>query len=145
MKKIIFSFCFILVTSCGFKPIFSSSEINFSLNKIEYQNKLGKTIYNNLKHYLNKSEKKFNYDLFLESTERKEITLKNKKGDASSFRLTIKSKALIIEQEKLIFEKTYEETFVYKKFELSKYEEEIKQSMLNKISEEIILTLYTIQ
>ena len=149
MKKIIILFCIILLSGCGFKPIYSSSETNFSINKIEYEGDLGKTIYNNLKHYQNKNKKKFNYNLTILSAENKVITLKDKKGDPSSFRLTIIVKSSIFEKNKLKAQREYKESFDYnnssKKFELSRYESEIKNSMLNKISEEIILSLYEIQ
>tara|TARA_B100000795_G_scaffold267195_1_gene251564 strand:- start:1844 stop:2293 length:450 start_codon:yes stop_codon:yes gene_type:complete len=149
MKKIIILFCFILLSGCGFKPIYLSSETNFSINKIDYQGDLGKTVYNNLKHYQNKNGKKFNYDLTIISTKNKVITLKDKKGDPSSFRLTIIVKNSIYEKNKLKAQREYKESFEYnnssKKFELSRYESEIENSMLNKISEEIVLSLYEIQ
>ena len=149
MKKIISIFFFLLVTACGFKPIFSSSETTFSINKIEYNNELGKVIYNNLKHYVNDERKKINYNLIIVSRQNKIISLKDKKGDAASFRLSVMVDLLILKNDKVKIEKTFKETFDYnntsKKFELSRYEDEIRGSMLNKISEEIIKELYTIQ
>ena len=149
MKKVISIFLFLFITGCGFKPIFSSSETNFSINKIEYKNELGKKIYNNLKHFINSERKKINYDLVLVSKEKKIISLKDKKGDAASFRLSIIIDLLILEDDKVKIEKTFEEKFDYnnnsKKFELSRYEDEIRNAMLDKISGEIILELYTIQ
>ena len=61
MKKIVSIILFLIIASCGFKPIFSSSDTNFSINKIEYNNNLGKVINNNLKGYLNKQQREFNY------------------------------------------------------------------------------------
>ena len=149
MRKIISLLLLITLVSCGFKPMFSSSESNFSINKFEYSGKMGKIIFNNLKQYLEKEGRDYNYDLLAKVSENKEITLKDKKGNPSGFRQTITANLSVFENDELIFEKTFQKKFDYgnslKKFELSKFENEIKKSMLNKISEEIILSLYSIQ
>ena len=149
MRKIITLLLLITLVSCGFKPMFSSSESNFSINKFEYSGKMGKIIFNNLKQYLEKEGRDYNYDLLAKVSENKEITLKDKKGNPSGFRQTITANLSVFENDELIFEKTFQKKFDYgnslKKFELSKFENEIKKSMLNKISEEIILSLYSIR
>ena len=149
MKKIVSIILFLIIAGCGFKPIFSSSDTNFSINKIEYNNNLGKIIYNNLKGYLNKDNKKFNYDLLIASEESKLTTLKDKKGDPASFKLTIDVSVSVLENNEIKIERVFQETFNYnnasKKFELSMYEKEIRKGMLDRISEEIIVSLYTIQ
>ena len=149
MKKIILLIFFTLFVSCGFKPMFSNTETNFSINKIEFNNKLGKVINNNLKPYISREGKQFDYDIIISARENKIISLKDKKGDAVSFRLSLEIDLLVSENNEIKIEKNYTKKFDYnntsKKFDLSKYEGEIKNSMLNKISEEIILDLYTIQ
>ena len=149
MKKIVSIIIFFIFAGCGFKPIFKSADTNFSINKIEYNGKLGKIINNNLKGYLNKGNKKFNYSLIIASEESKLTTLKDKKGDPASFKLTINVFVTVLENNKIKIEKVFQETFNYnntsKKFELSMYEEEIRKGMLDRISEEIIISLYTIQ
>ena len=149
MKKIVSIILFLIIAGCGFKPIFSSSDTNFSINKIEYNSNLGKIINNNLKGYLNKEQKEFNFDLMITSEESKLITLKNKKGDPVSFKLTIDVLVSVLENNKIKLEKVFQETFNYnntsKKFELSMYENEIRNGMLERISEQIIVSLYTIQ
>ena len=149
MKKIVSIILFLIITGCGFKPIFSSSDTNFSINKIEYNNNLGKVINNNLKGYLNKDQREFNYDLIITSEESKLTTLKDKKGDPASFKLTIDVSVSVLENNKIKIERVFQETFNYnntsKKFELSRYEDEIRNGMLERISEEIIVSLYTLQ
>ena len=149
MRKIIALLLLITLVSCGFKPMFSSSESNFSINKIEYSGKMGKIIFNNLKQYLEKEGRDYNYDLLAKVSENKEITLKDKKGNPSGFRQTVTANLSVFENDELILEKTFQKKFDYdnslKKFELSNFENEIKKSMLNKISEEIILSLYSIR
>jgi len=149
MKKIVSIIIFFIFAGCGFKLIFKSADTNFSINKIEYNNNLGKIINNNLKGYLNKGNKKFNYSLIIASEESKLTTLKDKKGDPASFKLIIDVSVSVLENNKIKIEKVFQQTFNYnntsKKFELSMYEDEIRKGMLNRISEEIIVSLYTIQ
>ena len=149
MKKIISIIVFLIIAGCGFKPIFKSADTNFSINKIEYNNNLGKVINNNLKGYLNKDQREFNYDLIITSEESKLTTLKDKKGDPASFKLTINVLVSVLENNKIKIEKVFQKTFNYnntsKKFELSMYEDEIRNGMLERISEEIIVSLYTLQ
>ena len=57
MKKIIILsiLSIILLTSCGFQPIFSSKDINFAISNIEVKDKsnISRKIKNNLKTYKN--------------------------------------------------------------------------------------------
>ena len=149
MKKIIALILLLTLANCGFKPMMSISKSNFSIDKIEHGGKLGRVIYNNLKQYIKKEGGDHNYSIVIKVDENKEITLKDKKGNPSSFRQKISVNLTVFENTKLVFEKTFEEKFDYnnssKKFELSKFEDEIKKSMLGKISEEIVLSLYSIQ
>jgi hypothetical protein len=150
MRKNILLLFFVLLIGCGYKPIFLTSNANFTINKFEYErNKLNKVIYNNLSSYQNKENKKFIYNIKINSNEKKVTTLKNSKGDPSNFRISILVNVEVYEKQKLRMKKDYEETFDYentsKKFELKQYEDQIKNSMLKKISEKIITDLYTVK
>ena len=149
MKKIIALILLITLANCGFKPMLSISESNFSIDKIEYSGMLGRQLNNNLKQYHQKKGVDHNYSLVAETAESREITLKDKKGNPSSFRLGVSVDLSVFENNKLVFKKNFKQAFDYsnssKKFDLSKFEDEIKKSMLNKISEEIVLSLYSIQ
>ena len=75
--------------------------------------------------------------------------MKDKKGDPASFKLIIDVSVSVLENNKIKIEKVFQQTFNYnntsKKFELSMYEDEIRKGMLDRISEEIVVSLYTIQ
>ena len=150
MKKNILILFFILFIGCGYKPIYSTSNTNFTINEIEYdRNKLNKIIDNNLSSYQNKQNKEFIYDIKINSTEEKVTTLKDLKGNPSSFRLSLFVNIEVYEDEKLKMKKDYNEVFNYentsKKFELKQYENQIKISILEKISDKIITDLYLIR
>ena len=150
MKKIILLILFIFTISCGYQPIFNAQKLNFSINKIEYEkNKLNRVIAKELTTYQNKKNVEQKYDLKIFSYENKKVTLKDKKGDPSNLRLSLSTEIKVFDNQKLIFEKKYKESFEYqntsKKFELRKYEDRIRQSMLGQISNRIINDLYSIK
>ena len=150
MKKIILLILFIFTISCGYQPIFNAQKLNFSINKIEYEkNKLNRVIAKELTTYQNKKNVEQKYDLKIFSYENKKVTLKDKKGDPSNLRLSLSTEIKVFDNQKLIFEKKYKESFEYqntsKKFELRKYEDKIRQSMLGQISSQIINDLYSIK
>ena len=150
MKKIILFILFIFTISCGYQPIFNAQKLNFSINKIEYEkNKLNRVIAKELTTYQNKKNVEQKYDLKIFSYENKKVTLKDKKGDPSNLRLSLSTEIKVFDNQKLIFEKKYDESFEYqnssKKFELRKYEDKIRQSMLGQISSQIINDLYSIK
>ena len=150
MKKIILFIFFIFTVGCGYQPVFNAQKLNFSINKIEYEkNKLNRLIAQELNAYQNEKDVEHKYNLKIFSYENKKITLKDKKGNPSNLRLSLSTEIKVLDKQKLIFEKRYEESFEYqntsKKFELRKYEDKIRQSMLGQISNRIINDLYSIK
>tara|TARA_B110000495_G_C22548763_1_gene332077 strand:- start:22 stop:474 length:453 start_codon:yes stop_codon:yes gene_type:complete len=150
MKKIILFIFFIFTVGCGYQPVFNAQKLNFSISKIEYEkNKLNRIIAKELGAYQNKKNIKQEYNLKIFSYENKKVTLRDKKGDPSNLRLSLSTEIKVLDKQKLIFEKRYEESFEYqntsKKFELRKYEDEMRQSMLGQISNRIINDLYSIK
>ena len=150
MKKIILFTFFILIVGCGYQPIFNTQQSNFSINEIGYEkNKLNRTIVKGLSSYKNKENVEQIYRLEISSYENKKITLKDKKGDPANLRLNLFTELKVFDNQKMILEKKYEESFEYqntsKKFELRKYEDKIRSSMLERISNQIISDLYSIK
>jgi len=150
MKKITLFIFFIFIVGCGYEPVFNAQKLNFSINKIEYEkNKLNRVIAKELNAYQNKKGVEQKYNLKIFSYENKKVTLKDKKGDPSNLRLSVSTEIKVFDNQKLILEKKYEENFEYqntsKKFELRKYEDKIRQSMLGQISNRIVNDLYSIK
>ena len=150
MKKIILFTFFILIVGCGYQPIFNAQQSNFSINEIEYKkNKLNKALVKELNSYKDKKNVEKIFRLEISSLEDKKITLKDKKGDPANLRLSLVTELKVFDSQKMILEKKYEESFEYqntsKKFELRKYEDKIRSSMLERISSRIISDLYSIK
>ena len=155
MKKIIIIFTFFLLYHCGFEPIHSKKNINgnynFSISSIGFsgENEINKTLKNRLLNYLNKDEKETQLDLTINSTVQKKVTSKNKKGNPEAFFIKIEINLEVFKDNSLISTKVFQENFEYNnkssKFELSKYEKNIKENLSQKLSEYIIRHLYSIK
>lgn len=132
---------FLILSSCGFQPIYSTKNLNFTIGNIEKENtslnnKFEKTI-NNLKN--KKIDKKI--DIKIESGKRIEVKSKDSKGNALVFELEIylKFSSLNIdsEAERLLSQKiTYNNSD--DKFKLNQYENELEEILINRIVEDLI-------
>lgn len=146
MKKIIFILIF-LITSCGYKPIFSNNNLkNFEYSKINYEGDkdINRNIESTISLKENKANKMLNELLIRSSFEVKE-TSKNKKGQVNSYSSRIFVNLTIKKNEKIIKNKIFIEEFFYNnkdnKFELVDYQADIKTDLINKIVEDIIVFL----
>ena len=90
-KHIKYFLFFLFLFGCGYTPIYEvNQKINFGLDEITYSGdkKIGRQIEKSLEKFRNNETKNiFNVDF--ESLKRKEVVTKDKKGDPSSYKLTI--------------------------------------------------------
>ena len=155
INKILTILTFFLLFSCGFEPIYSQKKLdsnyNFTIASIGFSgnNNINQYLKNNLVNYTNNKGKETRYDLIINSTIKKKITSKNKKGNPEIFHTKILINVEIIEDNKIKNKTIFEESFEYKnksnKFELNKYEENIKKNLTNKLSKDLIKYLYYIK
>ena len=152
MKKIIFYFLpfLLLVNSCGYQPIYTNKNINFSIKEINSinNNRLITLLKNNLNMYSDTENKDKNYSLNVE-VERKIITTsKDTAGNPKTYLMELIAKIEIQKNYDEITKKNFVEKFNYNtqenKFNQSQYEENIEENLIRKISENIILYLSTI-
>tara|TARA_B110000971_G_scaffold194148_1_gene207632 strand:- start:1511 stop:1969 length:459 start_codon:yes stop_codon:yes gene_type:complete len=149
MKKLLSCFCFLFIFSCsGYKPIFSSKDINFNINRIENisSNNTTSQIIRSIRSYKLEDSKK-NYSLKINSTNKNEITSRDSKGDPQTYRIVIDVIVDIFRDDQNLFLNTIkikkEFTYSYQvnQFNLSQYKKNIIENLIAKISEEIILKL----
>ena len=146
MKKILFILAF-LISSCGYQPIYINNNVkNFEFNKIIYkgENNINKKITKSL----NLKEIKSNLlldELILESSFKVEETSKNKKGQVKTYRSSIFVNLSINKNDKIIKNKIFLGEFLYNnrdnKFELVQYQANIKEDLIDRVIEDIILFL----
>ncbi len=146
-KKITIIISFLLLLSCGYKPIFSSSKTNFSITEIKLFGdiKIGSKIKKNLNIYKNVENKSIFYSLKINSDQKKNIVSKDAKGDPKIFEIQILVDLTILENNKIKNKKNFKESFTYNnstdKFSLKQYEKNIEDNLINKIIERSILYL----
>ena len=132
----------VLVTGCGFKPIYSSNKISFSIIDIEFKNNLlNKKISDQIKRLSNNdSENKFT--LKLDTKKEKLIKAKNKRNIPSIFELKIRLDLTVIDEsgEKKLkkFSKQSKYNYNEDKFQLSRYEKELENILVNQLVLEVL-------
>ena len=151
MKKniIILILSAFIITACGYKSIYSSKNLNFNILEFEVvdKTKISRKIKNNLNSY-KKNNSNNSYSIKINS--KKDITIisKDSEGDPSNFEMTIISEITILNNEKIVKNKVFSESFNYKnssnKFDLKQYEKNIEENLTNKIIENIISYFYTL-
>jgi len=141
----------VILTSCGFKPIYNSKNSNFQIVEIKNKNesKNSFAIENMIMSLSNKDALR---RIKLEMDYKQSITtiLKDSKGDPSKKKLSIIVNLKVKnERDNVLTNKNYNEEFSYDvqsdKFNMSQYEDNIINNLNNKISNDIIFLLGTIE
>jgi len=138
-----------LLSGCGYSPIFSNKNSNFSIYELSTNgnNKLNKIISNRLNNYKSSdSDKK--YSITIETNLNKEISSKDSKGNPKSYRINLVSNILVKDLNGVIKNKSFSKSVDYNnksdKSDLKKYENETSKNLADKISDEIIIYLQSI-
>ena len=146
MKKILI-ILLLFIVGCGYQPIYLNKNLkNFEFYKIETkgEKKINRQIINTIGFKENAIDDDLN-NLSLNSYFIVEETAKNSKGQVQSYRSVITIDLKISKKEKIIISKKFSDEFSYNnkenRFELIEYQNEIKENLLDKSIEEIILFL----
>ena len=151
--KIIIFFLLIFLSSCGYEAIHSkknSINYNFSIDKIDL---IGdKEINLKIKEKLNNytlSQKDKNFILKISSTSKKVVLAKNTAGDAASFQnlITVNVEVSMNDEfkNKFIIEQKFNYNNNSNKFNLKKYEKDIKNNLAETATDKLIFKLSNIQ
>ncbi len=145
MKKTFFILLF-FISSCGYQPVYLNKDLeNFKFKKIilEDNNYINKKIVNTLSIKESDENEK---ELFISSLSEIQGTSKNSKGQVESFRtiVTVNLKIKNISNKTTQIKK-FQKEFTYNnkqnKFELVEYQNFIKDELINKIINDIIIYL----
>ena len=146
MKKLFILILFFMA-SCGYQPLYvnkDSSDLVF--NKIELfgDKEINRRIISFISIKEDKSEEKLN-QIVLRSNEDIIETSKDSKGRVATLKTTVEIKLVILDGNQIIKEKTFNENFSYNnkdnKFDLTKYQNEIKNNLVDKIIEQMSIYL----
>ena len=146
-KFFILLLSFVILYGCGFKPMLVEKNYDIKFEKINTEGNydINKKLKDKL---IEKSNGSKIYNIYLNSDKNKEVVSSNEKGDPQKFKLIIKVNYEIYKEDtKLVVNLISKET-VYDnltdKFELSQYEENIQNNLIENISSEILLSLLEI-
>ena len=126
MKKIILITLIIFLNNCaGYKPIFTSDQTNFYIEKIEISddNKLVRKLIKSLKPFSVENGKQ-SITLKLNLNKQENVIMKDAKGDPASYEIKIKLNVDVITKDgnnKLNFEENFTFNNQSNKFELNQY------------------------
>ena len=141
----------LILVSCGFKPIYNSKNSNFQIIEIKNKNE-SKNSFAIENMVMSLSNKNALRKIKLEMDYKQSITtiLKDSKGDPSKKKLSIIVNLKVKnERDNVLTNKNYNEEFSYDvqsdKFNMSQYEDNIINNLNNKISNDIVFLLGTIE
>ena len=149
MKKIILISLIIFLNNCaGYKPIFTSDQTNFYIEKIEISDdsKLIRKLIKSLKPYSVDNGKQ-GITLKLDLNKQENVILKDAKGDPASYEIKIELNVDVITMD-VTKELNFKENFTFNnqsnKFELNQYKKNTEINLINKIFENLMLKLRAI-
>ena len=148
MRKFVILVATVLILNgCSYEPIFSNKKYDFQFNEIEAQGdyEINSIIKNNLK---TQSSSSNYFDINFNTRKSKDIISLNTSGDPAIFKIKINVDFEIRQNQSVFLSNNLTREVTYNniddKFELSKYEENIITTIANNLSEEIILSIISI-
>ena len=150
MKKIFIVIILLILNNCaGYKPIFSSKDVNFYIGEIiiKEDNELIRNIVKNLKPYTIQNDKQ-RITLELNLNIKEAITLKDAKGNTVSeeMEIVLEVKTSLENNDQINF--NFSEKFTFNnqsnKFELNQYKKRIQITLVEKIHQDLIMRLRAI-
>jgi len=152
-RKQIILLLLLLLSSCGYEAIYSkknSVNYNFSVSELNFVG--DRTVNLKIKEKLNnyaQAKKDKDFILRISSTSEKITLAKNTAGDATSFKNSVSVNVEVLMNNKFKSNFVILESFNYNnisnKFNLKKYEEEIKNNLAETASDKLIFKLSNIQ
>ena len=140
------------VLSCGYTPIYKiDQKLNIKLDEIKYSGdkRINRQIATGLKKYKDNNTNDI-FDLTINSDKKENIVTKDKKGNATSYKLTL---AVDLNLNSSSNNKTFTKTFIKdmsfnsrsNKFELDQYRKELEKNMISQILQDIDIFLRNIK
>ena len=147
IRKIFYFLLIVALSGCGYESIyFNNNKLNLPIKEFELTG--DKNVNRKIISILNlkkDNSKNTNYVLRLDSQKLLETAAKDKAGNATIFKTSLKVKIQLTKNGKLINGKTFDDSFTYSnsedKFNLSQYQKSIEENLIDKISEKIIFFL----
>ena len=140
-KPFIFLIFFLILSSCGYQPIYSTKNLDFTIGKVEKENtSLNNKFAKSINALTNReSDKKIN--IKIESDKKIRIKSKDSKGNTLVLELEINLKFTNLDSDNQV-QKLLSRKITYNnsddKFKLKEYENELEDILITKIIEDLI-------
>ena len=137
------------IYGCGYSPIFSNKNSNFSIYELSISgnSKLNKIINGRLDNYKGSDNQK-KFSLTIETYLNKEVASRDSKGNPKTYRINLESNISIKDLNGNIKNKSFSKSVDYNnksnKSDLKKYENETSKNLAEKICDEIIVYLQSV-
>ena len=152
MKNLKYIFIFVFVLSCGYTPIYQTEQkSNIKLDTIDFSGDkdINREIVKNLDKYRDSDTNNI-FDLSINSTKKEDIVTKDKKGNATSYKLTLEVDINLsnISNDKK-FKKKFSKDISFNsknnKFELDQYRLNLEKNMISQILQDINIYLRNLE
>ncbi len=140
-KPYIFLIFFLVLSSCGYQPIYSTKNLNFTIGKVEKENtSLNNKFAKSINALTNReSDKKIN--IKIESDKNIRVKSKDSKGNTLVLELEINLKFINLDSDNQV-QQLLSRNITYNnsddKFKLKEYENELEDILITKIIEDLI-------
>ena len=140
-KPFIFLIFFLILSSCGYQPIYSTKNLDFTIGKVEKENtSLNNKFAKSINALTNReSDKKIN--IKIESDKKIRIKSKDSKGNTLVLELEINLKFTNLDSDNQV-QQSLSRKITYNnsddKFKLKEYENELEDILITKIIEDLI-------
>ena len=144
LKKIlIFPIFFLFFLSCGYTPIFSKKDVNFSIENIKFlgDRDVKEKINHSLSNYRNKPNKEKKVSLIINSSKKINVASKNLKGEAQTNKISIDASVKIILSENNFLVKSFSKSSIYTIIDRKSEQKSIENKLTENLSNEIALQI----
>ena len=144
LKKIfILLTLFLFFSSCGYTPIFSKKDVNFSIEKIEFlgDEDVKRYINNTLSSYKNKPDKEKKISLLIKNSKNITIASKNSKGEAQTKRINVDVNVKIIFSKNNFVEKSFHKSTIYTVVDRKSEQKSNENKLIENLSSDIALQI----
>ena len=134
---------FLFFSSCGYTPIFSKKDVNFSIENIKYlgDKDVREKISQALSSYKNKPNKEKKISLIITNSKNIGIASKNSKGEAQTNRINVDVNVKIILTKNNFLEKNFNKSSVYSVIDRKSEQKLIENKLIENLSNEIALQI----
>ena len=134
---------FLFFSSCGYTPIFSKKDVNFSIENIEFlgDRDVEEKINYSLSNYRNKPNKEKKVSLIINSSKKINIASKNSKGEAQTNKISIDARVKIILSENNFLVKSFSKSSIYTVIDRKSEQKSIENKLTENLCSEIALQI----